>query len=97
MGAEFPRVDERRVGRKHRFGYVAARASAQAGGGLPQFSDVRRYDLERGTTTVRRFGAQWVQEFCTADPEIEPGGASVRARGKVAVCARSVKLLRRVS
>jgi carotenoid cleavage dioxygenase-like enzyme len=57
VGAEFPRVDERRVGRKHRFGYVAARASAQAGGGLPQFSDVRRYDLERGTTTVRRFGA----------------------------------------
>ena len=57
VGAEFPRVDERRVGRKHRFGYVAARASAQVNGSLPHFSDVRRYDLERGTTTVRRFGA----------------------------------------
>ena len=57
VGAEFPRVDGRRVGRKHRFGYVAARASAQANGSLPHFSDVRRYDLERGTTTVRRFGA----------------------------------------
>ena len=57
VGAEFPRVDERRVGRKHRFGYVAGRASAQANGSLPHFSDVRRYDLERGTTTVRRFGA----------------------------------------
>src|SRR5437667_7412336 len=56
VGAEFPRVDERRVGRKHRFGYVAGRASAQANGSLPHFSDVRRYDLERGTTTVRRFG-----------------------------------------
>jgi carotenoid cleavage dioxygenase len=57
VGVEFPRVDERRVGRKHRFGYVAARSSTQANGSLPHWTDVRRYDLERGTTTARRFGA----------------------------------------
>jgi carotenoid cleavage dioxygenase len=56
VGAEFPRVDERLVGRRHRYGYVAARSDDHAEAGLPVFSDVRRYDLERGTTVVHRFG-----------------------------------------
>jgi carotenoid cleavage dioxygenase-like enzyme len=55
--AEFPRVDERRVGRRHRFGYAAARERADAEGARPLFTAVRRYDLERGTTTTRHFGA----------------------------------------
>jgi glycogen operon protein len=46
---------------------------------------------------VRRFGALWVHELCTADPGIEPGGEPVRARAEVTVRARSMKLLRRAS
>jgi carotenoid cleavage dioxygenase len=55
--AEFPRVDERRVGRKHRFGYAAARESATDTGARPVWTAVRKYDLERGTTESRNFGA----------------------------------------
>jgi carotenoid cleavage dioxygenase-like enzyme len=54
---EFPRVDERRVGRKHRFGYLAATAPEDAGDGVPVWSSIKKYDLERGTSVVRRFGA----------------------------------------
>jgi glycogen operon protein len=46
---------------------------------------------------VRRFGALWVHELCTADPGIEPGGEPVRARAEVTVRSRSMKLLRRAS
>jgi carotenoid cleavage dioxygenase-like enzyme len=52
---EFPRVDERRVGRPHRFGYAAVRETA-ADGGLPIWTAVRKYDLRRGTAETRRFG-----------------------------------------
>src|SRR5438093_1338905 len=54
---EFPRVDERRVGRRHRFGYTAAREPEQNGGAQPVWTAVRKYDLERGTMETRRFGA----------------------------------------
>jgi carotenoid cleavage dioxygenase len=56
MIAEFPRVDERLLGRKHRFGYIAARDPSDDVS-LPVFPVVRKYDLERGTTETRRFGA----------------------------------------
>jgi carotenoid cleavage dioxygenase len=54
--AEFPRVDERLVGRRHRFGYVAAREPGTEDGSLPLWTAVRKYDLERGTSVTRRFG-----------------------------------------
>jgi carotenoid cleavage dioxygenase len=54
--AEFPRADERRLGRKHRWGYVAA-AGPEGAERMPVFSAIRRYDLERGTTETRTFGA----------------------------------------
>ena len=54
--AEFPRVDERRVGRKHRFGYAAARESSSDSGARPVWTAVRKFDLERGTTESRSFG-----------------------------------------
>lgn len=54
--AEFPRADERRLGRKHRWGYAAA-AGPEGAAGMPEFTAVRRYDLERGTVTTRAFGA----------------------------------------
>ena len=53
---EFPRVDERRVGRKHRFGYTAAREPDQNQGAQPVWTAVRKYDLERGTMVSRHFG-----------------------------------------
>jgi carotenoid cleavage dioxygenase len=54
---EFPRVDERRLGRKHRFGYLAAVGPEQARYNAPVFTAVHKHDLERGTTEVRPFGA----------------------------------------
>jgi len=55
--AEFPRVDERRVGRRHRFGYAAARETGVEDGSRPEWTSVRKYDLERGTMETRRYGA----------------------------------------
>jgi carotenoid cleavage dioxygenase-like enzyme len=56
-GAEFPRVDERRLGRRHRFGYMAAAGPEQQDERMPLFTAVHKYDLERGTCEVRAFGA----------------------------------------
>lgn len=53
---EFPRVDERLVGRKHRFGYVAAGDDGPAAGGAPVFTAITKYDVQNGKSTVRRFG-----------------------------------------
>lgn len=53
---EFPRVDERRLGRKHRFGYMAAAGPEDEAYGVPVFTAVHKYDLERGTSEVRAFG-----------------------------------------
>jgi carotenoid cleavage dioxygenase len=55
--AEFPRVDARLLGRRHRFGYVAAREPELKEGAQPVWTAVRKYDLERGTSETRRFGA----------------------------------------
>jgi len=52
---EFPRVDERRVGRKHRFGYLAVNTP----GDIERrevWSSIKKYDFERGTGVERRFG-----------------------------------------
>jgi len=54
LGAEFPRIDERLLGRKHRFGYAAVKVDG--GGAMPEYDAVRAWDLERGTTQTRRFG-----------------------------------------
>jgi carotenoid cleavage dioxygenase len=53
--AEFPRMDERRVGRRHRFGWLAVR-DVETSRRLPEFTALRGYDLERGTTVTRSFG-----------------------------------------
>ena len=51
-GQEFQRVDERLVGKPHRYGYGAAFDT-----GPVTHGDLLRHDLERGTTTRHRFGA----------------------------------------
>ncbi|MCX2729251.1 carotenoid oxygenase family protein [Saccharopolyspora sp. NFXS83] len=47
---EFPRVDERLLGRRHRYGYAPA-----VGRGLEQGSTLLKHDLRVGRTTVREF------------------------------------------
>jgi carotenoid cleavage dioxygenase-like enzyme len=54
---EFPRVDERRVGRKHRFGYMAITGPEGNDSGVPVWTSIRKFDLERGTSETRHFGA----------------------------------------
>jgi carotenoid cleavage dioxygenase len=49
-GQEFPRLDDRIAGRRHRFGYGAALASGLAHG------PALKHDLERGTTEEHRYG-----------------------------------------
>ena len=51
-GQEFPRVDERLVGKPHRYGYGATFQTRPLTHG-----DLLKHDLERGTTTVHSFGA----------------------------------------
>jgi carotenoid cleavage oxygenase len=50
-GEEFPRVDERVVGRRHRYGYAAKVGAGFAHGPLLKF------DLKEGTTSVHDFGS----------------------------------------
>ena len=51
-GQEFPRVDERLVGKPHRYGYGATFETRPLTHG-----DLLKHDLERGTTTAHNFGA----------------------------------------
>ncbi|MEO9223535.1 MAG: carotenoid oxygenase family protein [Acidimicrobiales bacterium] len=48
---EFPRVDERSVGRRNRFGY-----SVGLGGAIMPSGRLLRHDMETGTATAREFG-----------------------------------------
>jgi carotenoid cleavage oxygenase len=50
-GQEFPRVDERLVGKPHRYGYCASFASGPITHGA-----LVKHDLERGTSTVHAYG-----------------------------------------
>jgi carotenoid cleavage dioxygenase len=51
---ELPRVDERLVGRPHRYGYAPG---FSLGGGGVQFGGLLKHDLHAGTTLERNFGA----------------------------------------
>jgi carotenoid cleavage dioxygenase len=53
-GQEFPRVDERRVGLPHRYGYAVA--VSESDGVVGTESVLVRHDLEQGTTATRTFG-----------------------------------------
>ena len=74
---EFPRVDERRVGRRHRYGYAPA-----VGRGPEQGGALLKHDLQRGTTTTREFGpGKEVGEFAPDAAEDDgKGPAAVQAR-----------------
>src|SRR5256885_1613234 len=56
---EFPRVDERLVGRRHRYGYALA-----LGKGIEPSDTVLKHDAVRGTTMRRSFGeGRYAGEF----------------------------------
>jgi carotenoid cleavage dioxygenase len=52
-GQEFPRVDERLVGRRHRFGWSVQLAGADE---VDVSGEILKHDLERGTSEGRSFG-----------------------------------------
>ncbi len=71
-GQEFPRVDERRLGRRHRFGYAPAVGADAAG------STLLKHDLLRGTTATRSLGdgrqlGEFVFEASTPDSAEDDG------------------------
>ncbi|WP_328611855.1 carotenoid oxygenase family protein [Amycolatopsis sp. NBC_00345] len=51
-GQEFPRVDERLVGRPHRYGYAVA-----TGDGFSSSGALYKHDLAKGSASARSFGA----------------------------------------
>jgi carotenoid cleavage dioxygenase len=56
---EFPRIDERNTGRRHRFGYSIGFRDGEPG------DAVLRHDLAAGSTVVRKLGAgREASEFC---------------------------------
>ncbi len=57
-GQEFPRGDERRTSKRHRYGYSLANSSFEALGGLndTDTTGLLKHDLEAGTTVERPFG-----------------------------------------
>ena len=62
-GQEFPRIDERLVGRRHRYGYSVGTAGSQPGQ-APTADRVIKHDLVRGTSVSRSFSpGKAVDEF----------------------------------
>lgn len=58
---EFPRIDERRTGRPHRYGYLPVSTHTDLD---PTFDALARIDVETGSEVVRTFGAdQRTSEF----------------------------------
>lgn len=53
---DFPRIDDRRTGRRHRVGYVASITGGDPGRPGGHFDSVVAHDLELGTEDVHRFG-----------------------------------------
>jgi glycogen operon protein len=49
------------------------------------------------TLPQRRFGGQWDLEISTVDPTAQPGSTRYGARSKVALVARSMLILKRVT
>jgi carotenoid cleavage dioxygenase-like enzyme len=54
--ADFPRVDERRVGLRHRYGYMAGVGSEAGTVDAPEFTAILKYDLQTGRQQTHEFG-----------------------------------------
>jgi carotenoid cleavage dioxygenase len=64
--AEFPRIDDRRIGRKHRYFHVVGKHAPIVG----EWDHLRRYDTVTGSITTRDLGARRLGEAIFA-----PGGS----------------------
>jgi carotenoid cleavage oxygenase len=73
-GQEFPRVDERRVGLPHRYGYAVAVGRSDDIPGTE--SVLLRHDLERGTSDARSFGRGASLGEAVFVPRSDDGGES---------------------
>jgi carotenoid cleavage dioxygenase len=52
---DFPRVDDRVVGLKHRYGYLAG--AGRGFSGVPTFNEIYKFDLQSGRNWTHAFGA----------------------------------------
>ncbi len=57
-GQEFPRIDERLVGRQHRFGYTNEFSESPVNGEAPSSHGVIKHDLMAGTSQMHSFGSE---------------------------------------
>jgi carotenoid cleavage dioxygenase len=53
---EFPRADERRATKRHRYGYAVGTVLAELGGGVERTSAILKHDFDAGTTTEHPMG-----------------------------------------
>jgi carotenoid cleavage dioxygenase-like enzyme len=70
---EFPRIDDRRVGRAHRYFHAAAK-DPDAPGGVGIWNALLRYDLRTGAIVERRMGKTASGEVTFA-PRTDAGGS----------------------
>lgn len=66
---DFPRINDAYAGRSHRYGYGGHALSFADG--EPPFDGVTKFDLDRGTSTTRRYGPDQVcgEAVFAADPD----------------------------
>jgi carotenoid cleavage dioxygenase-like enzyme len=86
---EFPRIDDRRVGRPHRWFYVASKE--HAGQTLPpgEWNELSRYDMQTGEVVTRRAGSLRLGE-----PVFVPAGsAAAEDQGYVVMFATDAATL----
>lgn len=79
LWGDFPRIDDRVAGRRHRHGFVATFATGMPDRSLPgadgQFDSITAYDLDRGTEVSYVVGPGRVigEPVVAADPDREEG------------------------
>jgi carotenoid cleavage dioxygenase len=84
QGAEFPRIDDRRVGHRNRYGYAAITNERGREGASAYFSTLVKYDRSGGRSVYQRFGpGRWIGEpvFVPRAPDAEEDDGFVLAVG----------------
>jgi carotenoid cleavage dioxygenase len=83
LSGDFPRIDDRLTGRRHRHGYVATFATGTPDRSVPgadgQFDSITAYDLDRGTETPYVVGPGRV----IGEPVVAPDPTAAEGEGWV--------------
>ena len=68
--AEFPRIDDRRIGRPHRWFYVASKEPSRQPLPLGEWNELSRYDMQTGDVVTQKAGSLRLGEpvFAPAGP-----------------------------